>query len=160
MNAIIESLVTDRTQANTEALRSLSAFRWDDMTAAQKAEYAANLKGAYTAEDMNRVISACAYLYEVFLSYGYEARRYGYVAIEPNLTDARYLSESFVSQYLANVAALKAVWVTIQEIPDTMKSLTVDGANDIEKLLAEVDHWQQVMPTGYIFSGEAFSGEF
>ena len=39
---------------------------WAEMTAAERAEWVAGMKGAYNASDLNRVASAMAYLSQRF----------------------------------------------------------------------------------------------
>ena len=59
--SIIDTLITDRSQADVAALRALAALGWDNMTPAQKAAWSAS-KGAYNATDLNRVGEAMDYL--------------------------------------------------------------------------------------------------
>lgn len=59
---IIVTLVTDRTQADVERVRKLAAKGFAAMTAAERAEWLAGMKGAYNASDMNRVGTALNYL--------------------------------------------------------------------------------------------------
>lgn len=58
---IIDELITDRTQADVTRLLELRAIGYADMTAAEKAEYAAS-KGAYNYTDLNRVGNAMTYV--------------------------------------------------------------------------------------------------
>ena len=59
---IIDTLVTDRTQADVERVQALAAKGFAAMTAAEQAEWLAGMKGAYNASDMNRVGTALNYL--------------------------------------------------------------------------------------------------
>lgn len=60
--SIIDTLVTDRTQADVERVQALAAKGFAGMTAAEQAEWLAGMKGAYNASDMNRVGTALNYL--------------------------------------------------------------------------------------------------
>lgn len=62
MSTIIDTLVTDRTQADVERVRELAAKGFAAMTAAEQAEWLARMKGAYNASDLNRVGDALNYL--------------------------------------------------------------------------------------------------
>lgn len=62
MSTIIDTLVTDRTQADVERVKALAAKGFAAMTAAERAEWLAGMKGAYNASDMNRVGTALNYL--------------------------------------------------------------------------------------------------
>lgn len=59
---IIDTLITDRTQADVERVRGLAAKGFTAMTAAEQAEWLAGMKGAYNAVDLNRVGTALNYL--------------------------------------------------------------------------------------------------
>lgn len=62
MSTIIDTLITDRTQADVERVRKLAAKGFSTMTAAEQAEWLAGMKGAYNASDLNRVGTALNYL--------------------------------------------------------------------------------------------------
>lgn len=62
MSTIIDTLVTDRTQADVERVKTLAAKGFAAMTAAERAEWLAGMKGAYNAADLNRVGTALNYL--------------------------------------------------------------------------------------------------
>lgn len=62
MSTIIDTLVTDRTQADVERVKALAAKGFSAMTADEQAEWLAGMKGAYNASDMNRVGTALNYL--------------------------------------------------------------------------------------------------
>ena len=59
---IIDTLVTDRTQADVERVKELAAKGFAVMTADEQAEWLAGMKGAYNAADINRVGTALNYL--------------------------------------------------------------------------------------------------
>ena len=56
------NLITDRTQADADAVWRLAAKGYAAMTAEEKAAWDAGLKGAYNASDLNRVGSAVGYV--------------------------------------------------------------------------------------------------
>ena len=61
--SVIDTLVTDRTEADVSRYSELRDKGWAEMTAAERAEWAAGMKGAYNPNsDMNRVASAMSYL--------------------------------------------------------------------------------------------------
>ena len=69
--SVIDTLVTDRTEADVSRYSELRDKGWAEMTTAEKAEWVAGMKGAYNASDLNRVASAMAYLSQRFASAGY-----------------------------------------------------------------------------------------
>ena len=70
---------------------------------------------------------------------------------------------SQMAQYLANVANLLGARL-VQEpyitLPASMAGLTLAGANNIEWALVCVDAVTPVARKSYIYSGEAYAGEF
>lgn len=136
--SILDTLVTDRTQADVDRVDALSGKGLEGMTPAELAEYLAGMKGAYNATDLNRVTEAMEYTAERLRSYGY--------AIE--LAHARsWLATDIptpaqMDGYLADLSALRhvlAVLPTTPVVPPDMEGLTYQEANDIEKILADID---------------------
>ena len=155
MSTVINTLVTDRTEADVAALKALSALGWGNLTPEQKTAWNAG-KGAYNASDLNRVGEACSYLYGMFTEYGYFVP--GYTVLRTDWTDEDVPTASDMETYLSTVSALKAVLSAAQTIPDSMSGLTVDGANNIEKLLIEVYDQLRRMAQSFIYSGMTYSG--
>lgn len=77
--SIIDTLITDRTQSDVTRWRTLRDKGWAGMTADEKAEWSAGMKGAYNATDLNRVIAAMDTLNTEMKKYGYET---GYRKVE------------------------------------------------------------------------------
>lgn len=69
--SIIDTLITDRTNADVQRWESLKSKGWSGMTDAEKAEWAAGMKGAYNYTDLNRVTEAMDYINEQLVGYGY-----------------------------------------------------------------------------------------
>ena len=65
-------LITNRTQADVDRVAALAArVSTGTATAAEKTEWATDLKGAYNASDLNRVGAAVAYVAGRLNGYGY-----------------------------------------------------------------------------------------
>lgn len=62
MSTVIDTLITDRTEADVERARGLAAKGFSAMTADERAEWLTGMKGAYNASDLNRVGTALNYL--------------------------------------------------------------------------------------------------
>lgn len=71
--SIIDTLITDRTQSDITRWRTLHDKGWANMTADEKAEWTAGMKGAYNATDLNRVNDALIYLRDLFGGFGFSA---------------------------------------------------------------------------------------
>lgn len=131
-------LVTDRTRADAERVLELCTRGYDNWTAAERTWWATTrcLRGSYDDRDLNRVGTAVQWL-------AGELRRRGYIADTSPKTDwtkADAPVQSQMETYLANVERVRvAQGLYLTEIPGTMDSLNVDGANAIEQVLVEVD---------------------
>lgn len=156
--SIIDTLITDRTSADVQAVKNLNAVDMSTWSVAEVTAYLADMKGAYNASDLNRVGQACAYLYDVMTAMGYDVPNY--TALKTDWVISDVPTQAQMATYITTVAALKALWSAIQTIPSTMDALTYQGANDIEKLLVEVEDISQRIQAIYIKSGawNAFSG--
>ena len=154
--SIIDTLITDRTEADFARAQELDTKGWDAMTDAEKAEWSGNLKGAYNISDIIRVTAAMEYLTDLLRGYGYNVD-YQPVSIThaDGTTDGTWLETdeptySQLERYRLNVAAVRAVLAMLPTTPETparivassvgaTDGLTWAGANDIERILLDVD---------------------
>lgn len=126
-------LITDRSQYHVDLLKRLSQKSWDDMTAyEQKVWYDDAAKGAYNYTDLNRVESTVVELAE---SMGLTLT----TKTDWSLWDIPV--ESDMERYLGNVVFVRDTVLTMNStvefptLPDSMSALTLEGANNIEKVL-------------------------
>lgn len=156
--SIIDTLITDRTQADVDRVLALSAKGWACMSAEERAEWSAGLKGVYNASDLNRVQEAMEYLAGVFGTYGYAVS----LQVMPTWSDSDIPTEAQMTAYLSNLAALRGVLVVLPAtpaVPESMERLTYVTANDIERILADLDRQLANMAAAWFYAGELFSGE-
>lgn len=131
-------LVYDRTAGDVaEALRLMQKAFAGTLTDGEKAVWLAGMKGAYGAIDMNRVATAVSTLSGLLNAAGYknEVSAQNFVEGEDS-TDEKY------SVYLTNVQTLRdaiAVRASTPELPAADAKLDYIGANNIEKILADLD---------------------
>ena len=127
-----------------------------DRTAADVA--AQNAKGTYNASDLNRVGAAMNYVADRLTSQGYA------VAISPK-TDwqpSDWPTPQTMEQYLDDLNELRRQFTVMEstpKVPADMVCLTVDEANDIEKILEDIDLLLTNIAAGWLYSGEIYSGE-
>lgn len=153
------NLITDRTQADVERVVYLAGrVSAGTATAAEQTEWGSDLKGAYNASDLNRVGAAVAYVAGRLTGYGYA------VSVSPRqdwqVTDIP--TPESMTAYLADVAALRAaltVAAGTPEVPEDMERLTWKEANDIEKILVDVDELLTRMAAAWFYSGDLYAGE-
>lgn len=136
--SVIDTLVTDRTEADASRYSELRDKGWAEMTTAEKSEWMAGMKGAYNASDLNRVASAMAYLSQRFASAGYSVP----VSSPTDWANGDIPTKGDMDTYLDDLRRIRAalaVMDTTPSAPGSMDYLTWAKANDIEKILADVD---------------------
>ena len=118
-------------------------------------DYPFPAKGAYNAADLNRVGHNLDFLADLLNGYGY------LVSVSPKtdwtLEDIPRASD--MAQYLADLNALKDKFYGTTELPDSMNNLTVTAANNIEKLLLEIETYINRMVAGFRKCGTFKSGQ-
>ena len=130
-------LVTDRTQA--------------DVTAR-------NEKGSYRASDLNRVGAAMKYVAARLVEQGYVPS----IAPKTDWSESDWLTPGASVVYLADLAELRrqfAMMQTTPNVPDDMERLTYQEANNIEKILEDIDTLLTNASLAWYFSNELSSGE-
>ena len=156
--SVIDTLVTDRTEADVSRFSELRDKGWAEMTAAERAEWVAGMKGAYNASDLNRVASAMAYLSQRFASAGYSVP----VSSPTDWANGDIPTKGDMDTYLDDLRRIRAalaVMDTTPEAPESMDYLTWAKANDIEKILVDVDDALGRLLLSPFYSGEIYSGE-
>lgn len=163
--SIIDSLIYDRAQADRAALDALLAQANAGTITAEgwAVLQTPGHRGAYDYTHLNRVTEAMNNLHERLTGYGYNT---GYVPlkIEGNRTEWQEGDAPTPEQldaYLANLRALKSVLAllsTTPAAPADMEDLTINEANAIEKILADLDFQVVTMATTFIPCGEAICG--
>ena len=113
-------------------------------------------KGYYNSEDLNRVQEAMDYLYTELTKMGYviEYKKMPYwdKTGEP--------STRSMDQYLSNLNAIKTAIKLMKETPntpETMENLTYLKANDIEKIIFDVEKVLNSMRIAFLKANQYFS---
>ena len=127
-------LITNRTQADVNRVKELAtkgkAGIW---TAAERNEWLAGMKGAYTYKDFNRVERAVADIAGVL---GVS------VTTVTTWTEKSLIREADTQRYLANIQKLRTVCQGLTNTPATPESLRKMNyvtANNIEKILLDLE---------------------
>ena len=157
---MLSNLITDRTLEDFMRWKELRDKGWANMTAAEKSEWEAGMKGAYKAADLNRVGGVLNYLRDRLTDAGYLGGNEFDMPINLNNTH-RPTKESFTS-YLSAVETVRAAMSQKQTTPPTPAdtgSLDFQGANDIEKILLDIDELITKMLSVRYYSGDLYGGE-
>ena len=152
------NLITDRTARDVERWRLLHSKGWDGMTEAERAEWRAGMKGAYNYEDLNRVESAVIFIAKRLSDAGY------WVSPEtrPTWGVSDYPTKADMDRYFGNIALLRSLlplYPTTPKAPTTKKKMDYLVANDIEKILADLDRQIAAINQSWYYAGDVFTGE-
>ena len=159
--SIIETLITNRTQADIATQEALEAkIKAKTATAAEVSDYyLGQSRGSYNATDLNRVGEGLIYLAERLTKLGYP------VTVNPktNWTKTESPTPAQLTQYLGFVQKIRNVLPVFSDTPqvpaDISNDMTLEDANDIEKILQAVNTVIENIKTAWFYCGEIYSGE-
>ena len=143
--SIMDTLITDRTQADVDAR---------------------NEKGTYNASDLNRVGAAMNYVADRLRAAGYDP----HISPKTDWKDDEWIDPEAHAVYLGDLAELRKQFAMMKSTPEipprilatginTNDGLTHTWANNIEKILEDVDYLLTKSMQSIFFSGDLFSGE-
>ena len=143
--SIIDTLVTDRTQADVDA---------------------GNDKGTYKASDLNRVGAAMNYVADRLKAAGYDP----HISPKTDWMDGEWVTPADEAVYLGDLAELRKQFTLYEATPEvpprilatgihTNDGLTYVWANNIEQILVDIDALLTNISAGWLYSGEIYSGE-
>ena len=135
--SIMDTLITDRTQADADAR---------------------NDKGTYNASDLNRVGAAMNYVADRLRAAGYDP----HISPKTDWMESDWPTVSTMTRYVEDLAELRGQFTQAQTtppVPPDMENLTWQEANDIERILQDVDALLTNISAAWFFSGELYSGE-
>lgn len=147
-------LVTDRGEADLEAIRTLCKKPVETWTEAEQSTWAAAVKrGSWDAETLNRVGVATQWLAGELVRRGYIAS----VTPKTDWTKKDAQKQSQMTTYLRDVETVRSAQnLYVQEIPGTLRFSDYQDWNNIEKALVETD---AIFPNYFAWtSGEVTCG--
>lgn len=131
------SLITDRTRADVENETD---------------------KGFYNASDLNRVGAAVEYIAGRFTALGYACP----VTVKKDWLTSDAPTASQLEAYRQNIVTLRsqiAVMASTPEAPASMAGLNYVKANNIERILLDLDALIDKLIKSWCFAGEVYAGE-
>ena len=135
--SIIGTLITDRTQADVDAR---------------------NGKGTYNASDLNRVAAAMIYVAGRLRAAGYDP----HISPKTDWKDDDWVDPAAQAVYLGYMAELRSQFPMMQAtppVPPDMEKLTYQEANDIEKILEDIDRLLTNAAQAWFYSGDIYASE-
>lgn len=158
--------VTDRTSSDVDRWRVLRAKGWQRMTEAERQEWLGEIKttpsaskGMYTHRDLNRVECAVETLKIRFEEYGYDMSN---IVVKTNWTYRDAFTKEDMVRYLGNISILRNILPIYPDTPDVPKideEFNFKSANDIEKILMDVDMLFTDVRDSRYHLGDLFAGE-
>lgn len=135
--SIMDTLVTDRTQADADAR---------------------NDKGTYNASDLNRVGAAMNYVADRLRAAGYDP----HISPKTDWMETDWPTVGTMTRYVTDLAELRSQFTQAQTtptVPTYVENLTWQEANDIERILQDIDALLTNISSAWFYSGELYSGE-
>lgn len=156
------TLITDRTAADLKHWEYLRDKGFENMTDAERAEWlAGNLKGSYHSADLNRVGTALNYLRDRLTEAGYITYQTAFTA-KTNWTITSIPTAADLTHYLKCVSTVReamAQFETTPPAPINTGALNIDEANNIEKILIDVETLINNMLAARLYCGDVYAGE-
>lgn len=115
-------------------------------------------KGYHNISDLNRVEEWCGYLADLLNSYNYKIN----ITTKTNwkLTDTRTVAQ--LERIRKNIALIRSTYSNIPRditVPSNLSPINITKANDIEKILYEIDRTISEMESYFIYSGVSNAGQ-
>ena len=151
--------IIDRNAADVTRWKTLHDKGWHAMTDAEQAEWQSYMKGCYNFSDMNRVELAVQELSERLTELGYTPPA---LQTKTTWSTVDVPTKADFDRYFGNVDALKQVLPTFPSTPatpTTAQRFDYLKANDLEKILLDIDTAATNLMQSWYFSGDIFAGE-
>ena len=150
-------LITDRTQDDVVRWKALRKKGFAGMTEEEQEEWLLGPKGAYSPHsDMNRVANAIRFLVQVFALADIKVS----VTAKNDWTYGDIPKPADLETYLDDIRTLRdAINLDGYPLPENMVNLTVDGANDIEKMLQFISDGIDRLRDRWWHCNEIYCGE-
>lgn len=153
-------MITDRTLYDFLHWKELRDKGYENMTEAEREEWAGDMKGAYNASDINRVSETLDLLCVQLKIAGY--LRGDEFELRADWEKNEIPTAAEFSAYLKAVETIREAMAQYRTTPPTPidnGSLDFQGANDIEHILLDVEELIDKMLQARFWMGELFSGE-
>ena len=151
-------LITDRTAEDVARWQELKAKGLAAMTDEERAEWLGDMKGCYSEKDMNRVEGAVKLLADRSSAMGYHFSP----AVRMNWTGQDIPTREDMDRYFGNVRELRNLFPALPSTPaapSTGDRLDYSMANDLEKILLDINQIQTIIAASWCYAGEIYSEE-
>ena len=159
-------LITNRTLLDVERWKTLRSKGWDNMSLVERQEWLGEIettpsatRGMYTHNDLNRVEKAVESISRRLLDLGYMSSP---LVVKTDWTQEDVVLKEDMNRYLGNIVTLcesVAQYPGIPTAPNVESRMTYSVANNIEKILMDIDSLATKIADSRRFVGEIMSGE-
>lgn len=111
-------------------------------------------KAYYNNTDLNRIEKWCEYLANILNEYSYPIS----ITIKKDWQIFDLPTQSEIDRIRENINTLKQVYFSFTAVPKSLDYMTWQKANDIEKILYEIDKILKHMENNFIYCGVAGCG--
>lgn len=153
------NLVTDRTIADVEKAKALRNKGYKSMSESELREWLSGLKGSYNASDLNRVADAVDYVSNRLTDNGYNPPQ---ERLKTDWDDMDVFKTSDMGYYLSVIQKLRnaiTVFPTTPLVPSFNNAFTYKEANDVEKILLDVNSIIDLIISFVLYTGDLYCGE-
>ena len=160
------NMITNRSAADVERWKTLRDKGWDSMSALERQEWLGEItptpsasKGMYTHNDLNRVENAVKSIVKLLEESGIDVPS---MSIKTDWTYKDALRDTDVERYYSNIATLRGLFEmynSTPKAPSIKDKLDFTLANNIEKILVDVEEIAARIIGFRYRSGEIFLGE-
>lgn len=152
----MDNLIYDRTQVDVDrAIELNDKYNRGTITTEEMAEWDNGLKGAYNYTDLNRIETWCEYIAIQLNSYNYNVN----ITTKTDWDSEDFPIKVELKRIRDNVETLKNAFYSLTSVPDSLEKMTYKKANDLEKVLNELNMYINNMQFGFLYSGTFYSGE-
>ena len=116
-------------------------------------------KAFYNATDLNRVETATEYIAKLLKLYSYYRSQ---LIFKKDWLLLDFPTKEEMNRYLKNIRLLIDsfyLYKNTPKLPESMENLNINMANNIEKILADLNQLIENMISQFYYCGERFSGE-
>lgn len=156
------TLITDRTAADFNRWLTLRNKGFSNMTDTEKAEWlTGTMKGAYNKADLNRVGECLNYLHDRLKDANYITYQTTFTA-KTNWTITSIPTPTDLTHYLkcvSNIREAMTQFATTPPAPSDTGGLNYEEANNIEKILLDVETLINNMLAARVYCNDVFAGE-
>lgn len=112
-------------------------------------------KSFYNYTDLNRIELWCKYISEILNSYSYPVN----IITKTNYLRNNLPNESDLERIRGNINTLQKAYFSFTQIPENLEYMNWQKANDIEKILYEIDNIIKYMENNFVYCGVARCGQ-